>query len=39
VLRTRVMAALMCLTVASDRWIEGDRSDDLGVLAGLMFGA
>ena len=39
VLRTRVMAALVCLTVASGRWIEGDRSDDLGVLAGLMFGA
>ena len=39
VLRTRVMAALGCLTVAFDIWIEGEGRDDLDVLADLTFGA
>jgi len=39
VLRTRVMAALGCLMVAFDGWLEGEGRDDLDVLADLTFGA
>jgi AcrR family transcriptional regulator len=39
VLRTRVMAALGCLMVAFDSWVEGEGRDDLDVLADLTFGA
>lgn len=39
VLRTRVMAALGCLMVAFDSWVEGGGRDDLDALADLTFGA
>ncbi|MFI1991607.1 TetR family transcriptional regulator [Actinoplanes sp. NPDC020271] len=38
-LRTRAMAALGCLMVALDSWVDGNGRDDLGALTDLTFGA
>lgn len=39
VLRTRVMAALGCLMVAFDGWVDCDGTEELSILTDLTFGA